>query len=331
MKYQVEQITGDEASQLCRVITADLPEYFGLPDCNEHYALGVKTCINFAIKIEESYVALLSLEFPYPTNSNIYWMGVLHQYHNQGIGKLLLLDAARYAQQHGASMMTVETLAPKEFDANYLKTYHFYEQQDFKPLFNLKPAGYEWNMVYMAKSLNPLVSSKINCDAIGIRPINEQDIPMIVRAFAKHHWPKPASTFETYCAEQQQNQRRIWLAFYQDQFAGYVTLKWHSAYQPFQKNHIPEIMDLNVLPPFRHQGIASQLLNLAELEANQQSHIVGIGVGLYADYGNAQKLYIARGYQPNGLGITYDYKPVEPGKMVCLDDDLVLWFTKNLK
>ena len=42
MKYKVEQITGDEASQLCRVITADLPEYFGLPDCNEHYALGVK-------------------------------------------------------------------------------------------------------------------------------------------------------------------------------------------------------------------------------------------------------------------------------------------------
>ena len=168
-------------------------------------------------------------------------------------------------------------------------------------------------------------------DAIGIRPINEQDIPMIVNEFAKHHWPKPASTFETYCAEQQQNQRRIWLAFYQDQFAGYVTLKWHSAYQPFQKNHIPEIMDLNVLPPFRHQGIASQLLNLAELEAAQQSNIVGIGVGRYADYGNAQKLYISRGYQPNGLGITYDYKPVEPGKMVCLDDDLVLWFTKNLK
>ena len=110
-----------------------------------------------------------------------------------------------------------------------------------------------------------------------------------------------------------------------------MTLKWHSAYQPFQKQHIPEIMDLNVLPPFRHKGIASQLLNLAEHEASQQSNIVGIGVGLYADYGNAQKLYIARGYQPNGLGITYDYKPIEPGKMVCLDDDLVLWFTKKLR
>ena len=331
MKYQVEEISGDEASQLCRVITAELPEYFGLPDCNEHYAIGVKSRVNFAIKIDNTYVALLSLEFPYPTNSNIYWMGVLQQYHHQGFGKKLILEAVSYAQQHGANMMTVETLAPDESDENYLKTYRFYEQQGFKPLFNLKPVGYEWNMVYMAKTLNTPVSSKINCDAIRIRPINEKDIPMIVSEFAKHHWPKPASTFETYCAEQRQNQRRIWLAFYQDQFAGYVTLKWHSAYQPFQKNHIPEIMDLNVLPPFRHQGIASQLLNLAELEAAQQSNIVGIGVGLYADYGNAQKLYIARGYQPNGLGITYDYKPIEPGKKVCLDDDLVLWLTKNLK
>ncbi|WP_176695277.1 hypothetical protein [Legionella massiliensis] len=49
--------------------------------------------------------------------------------------------------------MTVETLAPEESDENYLKTYHFHESQGFKPLFNLKPAGYEWNMVYMLKTL----------------------------------------------------------------------------------------------------------------------------------------------------------------------------------
>ena len=60
MKYKVEQISTDEASQLCRIITADLPEYFGLPDCNEHYAMEVKSRVNFTIKIEETYVALIS-------------------------------------------------------------------------------------------------------------------------------------------------------------------------------------------------------------------------------------------------------------------------------
>ena len=67
MKYQLEQISEDKTSQLYNIITTDLPEYFGLPDCNEHYAIGVKTRINFAIKIEDTYVALLSLDFTSPT------------------------------------------------------------------------------------------------------------------------------------------------------------------------------------------------------------------------------------------------------------------------
>lgn len=54
-------------------------------------------------------------------------------------------------------------------------------------------------------------------------------------------------------------------------------------------------------------------------------------MGLYADYGIALKMYIKQGYVADGLGITYDYKPVEPGKEVKLDDGLILWFTKKLK
>ena len=80
MKPAIEKISGARAEQLCRQITADLPEYFGLPECNEHYALGVQTRTNFAIKVHDEYIGLLSLDFPYPQNSNIYWMGILRQY-----------------------------------------------------------------------------------------------------------------------------------------------------------------------------------------------------------------------------------------------------------
>lgn len=129
--------------------------------------------------------------------------------------------------------------------------------------------------------------------------------------------------------EQQEGTRQIWLAFDETQFAGYVTLTTESLYPPFKKNQIPEIMDLNVLPPFRNKGIGTLLIETAEREAFKENHTVGIGVGLYGDYGQAQKLYISRGYQPDGCGITYNYQPIEPGKSVCLDDDLVLWFTKT--
>ena len=109
-----------------------------------------------------------------------------------------------------------------------------------------------------------------------------------------------------------------------------MTLKWSSYYQPFKEQGIPEIMDLNVLPPYRNKGIGTQLLKIAERLAATRSHVVGLGVGLYGDYGNAQKLYIKKGYTPDGCGVTYNYQVVPPGDSAPVDDDLVLWFTKNI-
>jgi hypothetical protein len=82
-------------------------------------------------------------------------------------------------------------------------------------------------------------------------------------------------------------------------------------------------------------GVGSQLLDLAEKEAATKSGAVGIGVGLYTGedggYGAAQRLYVKRGYIPDGKGVTYNYQPTIPGNSYRLDDELVLWFTKKLK
>ena len=91
MNEKIELISPESAELLCRRITADLPEYFGLPDCNEHYAKGVHSRINFALKSGDAYLGLLSLEFPYPENSNIYWMGVLREWQGRGLADCLSL------------------------------------------------------------------------------------------------------------------------------------------------------------------------------------------------------------------------------------------------
>lgn len=153
MTYAIERISPDMAELLCRAITTDLPEYFGLSDCNEHYAAGVRSRENFAVKIDGKFVGLLSLDFPYSGNSNIYWMGILREHQGKGMGHSLVDQVSEYAKTQGAQTMTVETLAPTGFDENYLKTYKFYESYGFRPLFNLKPEGYEWNMVYMIRPL----------------------------------------------------------------------------------------------------------------------------------------------------------------------------------
>ena len=152
--FKVEQILPDAAEKLCRAITFGLPDYFGLSECNESYANGVRERINFAAKSHSgSYVGLLSLDFPHPNNSNIYWMAVQRDVHDQGVGQLLIKYASQYATAHNAKTMTVETLSPTETDLNYLRTYKFYETCGFNPLFNLQPSGYNFTMVYMLKNL----------------------------------------------------------------------------------------------------------------------------------------------------------------------------------
>ena len=106
MKIRIKQISANEAESLCRKITTDLPEYFSLPECNEHYAKGVRKCSNFTLNISDDDVALLSLNFPYSNNANIYWMGILKAYQAKGYGSQLIHEACRYAKQQGASSMT---------------------------------------------------------------------------------------------------------------------------------------------------------------------------------------------------------------------------------
>jgi hypothetical protein len=57
---------------------------------------------------------------------------------------------------------------------------------------------------------------------------------------------------------------------------------------------------------------------------------VGLGVGLYTDYGAAQRLYVRRGYVPDGRGLSSNNRPVKPGTYIRVDDSLVLMMTRKV-
>jgi ribosomal protein S18 acetylase RimI-like enzyme len=165
---------------------------------------------------------------------------------------------------------------------------------------------------------------------LTIRLLETTDIAPITAAFAALGWDKPASQYERYLAEQQAGDRVVLVALSNDEFAGYVTIVWRSHYPPFAADHIPEIVDFNVLPHFRRQHIGTRLMDEAEQRIGARSAVVGIGVGLYPDYGAAQRMYVLRGYVPDGRGVYYDNQQVRPGQAVPVDDSLALYFTKEL-
>lgn len=157
------------------------------------------------------------------------------------------------------------------------------------------------------------------------------DIEYIVTAFKRIGWNKPASIYQSYLKEQSEDLRSVIVAKVDGKFCGYVTLKDHSEYPSFCQKGIPEISDLNVLPEFRNKGIGTCLINKCEKQAQERGcSNIGIGVGMTADYGSAQRLYVRLGYMPDGHGLHYKNKPLHYGEKADVDDDLVLYFTKTL-
>ncbi|UVI30459.1 GNAT family N-acetyltransferase [Paenibacillus spongiae] len=163
---------------------------------------------------------------------------------------------------------------------------------------------------------------------IVIRPMTGEDVEHIYRVFTEHHIGKPMEYIARCWDENVTGQRVTLLAFYEGQFAGSLHLLDVSGYPYFAENGIPEINDFNVIPPLRNRGIGHALMEAVETLALERCGIVGIGVGLYRDYGNAQRIYAKRGYVPDGRGVMYKQQPVIPGTQVCVDDDLNLYFTK---
>ena len=163
-----------------------------------------------------------------------------------------------------------------------------------------------------------------------IRLLESGDISEIAEAFRVLGWNKPASQYERYLSQQEVGVRDVYVAFVDDQFAGYLTICWESSYRPFLVNSIPEIVDFNVLPGFRRMGIGTHLMDTAEHEIAKVSSVAGIGVGMTGDYGPAQKLYILRGYIPDGRGLHWRDHHVHYHEDITVDDDLALYLTKEL-
>lgn len=166
---------------------------------------------------------------------------------------------------------------------------------------------------------------------LQLRLLTAADIPVIADAFTQIGWHKPASQYHQYLTEQTAGARVVLIATVDDIFAGYVTIVWQSHYPPFRADNIPEIVDFNVLPHYRRRKVGTRLMDEAERRIAKRSARVGIGVGLYPDYGAAQRMYVQRGYVPDGRGIWYDVHQVQYGETVCLDDSLALFFTKQLR
>ena len=161
-----------------------------------------------------------------------------------------------------------------------------------------------------------------------IRSMRETDEKDINAGLAAMGWDERPGLYLRYIAEEQAGKRRTFVAEKDGRPIGYVTLILAPQHGPFAGKGWPEVADFNVFAPFRRQGVGSALMDAAEAAAAEVSDTVTIGVGLYDSYGSAQRMYVKRGYIPDGSGVWFHGKPLPPYAECVNDDDLVLYFSK---
>lgn len=166
-------------------------------------------------------------------------------------------------------------------------------------------------------------------DTYCIRPMKPQDPDHLAEGFLQQGWHKERELFCSYLDMQEKGARMVFVAETEGHAVGYTTLVSLAEAGPFRGQY-PEIVDFNVLIPFQRRGIGGRILDAAENAARQFGGTVTLGVGLHNGYGSAQRMYVKRGYIPDGSGVWYQDKPLAQYAPCVNDDDLVLYFSKTL-
>ncbi len=164
-----------------------------------------------------------------------------------------------------------------------------------------------------------------------VRELRAEDVPRIAATAGGSAWHGGAEKWNQRLADQTAGKRVVLIAANADDVLGYGSVLWSSGHAPFREAGIPELNDVVVAERGRNHGVGTQLIRALEERARAAKYEkIGVGVGLFSDYGAAQRLYVHLGYVPDGKGMASGGLPVAAGDKVLVDDDLVLWLVKSL-
>ena len=164
-----------------------------------------------------------------------------------------------------------------------------------------------------------------------IRDLRQEDAQIITDGERAQGWQADIGKYLVRLKDQREGRSINLVAEYRGEVAGYINVYPNAQGGAFAGQGLPEIVDFGVLKKFRRRGIGSRLMDAAERIAAQYADTVYLGVGLHEGYGSAQRMYVKRGYLPDGSGAWYGNQRANPYENYCLDDDLTLYLSKKLR
>lgn len=133
-----------EKQRISRTILEALPEWFGLPESREEYIEDSKDNPFFVAYSGSKQIGFICLKETGKDTAELYVMGVLKEYHRNGIGRMLFESAKAEAKRLGYSFLQVKTVQMGRYE-EYDRTNRFYLSLGFKELEVFKTLWDEWN------------------------------------------------------------------------------------------------------------------------------------------------------------------------------------------
>lgn len=168
-------------------------------------------------------------------------------------------------------------------------------------------------------------------EQLTIRNMEPGDAQEITDAEIEQGWDASIEKYRKRLEDQSAGKAVSLVAEYAGRPVGYINVYPDPASGAFAGKGYPEIVDFGVLEKYRRLGIGNVLMDVAEEIAKTYADVVCIGVGLHSGYGSAQRMYVKRGYIPDGFGVWFRDKVCTPYEECVNDDDLVLYLSKKLR
>ena len=124
----------EEKTAITLRIMHSLPAWFNPPDDIDRKAITHKEYPFFAAYNGKEPIGFITLKIHNKYTADIYNLGVLEQYHRQGVGRLLLEAAENYCVANSYIYLTVKTLDSSAEYEPYERTRAFYQKMGFIPL-----------------------------------------------------------------------------------------------------------------------------------------------------------------------------------------------------
>lgn len=142
---KIKQLTNNlEKQNITRLILEALPDWFGIPEAREGYITESTDKIFFCAYDKDKPVGFLYLKETGNATVELYVMGVLIEYHRNGIGRELFNNAKKAASEKGYSFIQVKTVQMGKYE-EYDRTNKFYLSLGFKEFEMFPTLWDEWN------------------------------------------------------------------------------------------------------------------------------------------------------------------------------------------